>query len=185
MKSVDRMHELSLGEFIAKSDFFDGKRVLIDFMDNFASDDFVLVGNTHVGFVPVGGENHASEGYKPRSFRFNVGALHQYILTDENETRYIDELAPGDCVMIGNGKGYKKYRIARIKIEIRPFCKLTFAAGKRTVEVILQSDATACALTENGIKPINELRKGDKCYVYEWGKATHLGTVKEEYCEEL
>lgn len=58
------------------------------------------MGNTFTGFVALVSENHCDEKYRARSFRFNAGALHQYVLTGETETRYLDELVPGDCVLV-------------------------------------------------------------------------------------
>ena len=36
-----------------------------------------------------------------------------------------------------------------------------------------------------GIKSISELKVNDLSYVLKWGNATHLGALKEEYCEEI
>ncbi len=179
------MEKLVLANLISKEEFFDGKRVLLDFMENFNCEDCVFVGNTFSGFASVVCENHKSDNYRARTFRFNVGALHQYIMISETQTRYIDELEPGDKVLVRVGDdNYKQYHIARIKKEIRPFVKMKFKADEEDIDVILQSNATVSLLTENGIKSINDFEKGDCAYVLKWGKASHLGNVKEEFCEE-
>lgn len=180
------MKKLVAANFVDKEEFFEGKRVLLDFMENFDREDCVFVGNTFSGFVPIVCENHESESYRARSFRFNVGALHQYILISETESRYIDELVPGDKVLIRNGTDtYKQLPIARIKKEIRPFVKMKFKSDEQNIEVILQSNATVSILTENGIKLLNDFNQGDTAYVLKWGKASHLGSIKDEFCEEI
>ncbi len=180
------MEKLTVANFVAEKEFFEGKRLLLDFMENFGREDCVFVGNTFNGFVPVVCENHESESYRPRTFRFNVGAIHQYIMVSETECRYIDELVPGDKVLIRTGTDtYKQMPIARIKKEIRPFVKMTFKTDEQTIEAVLQSNATVSILTENGIKLLSDFKKGDSAYVLKWGKASHLGSAKDEFCEEI
>ncbi len=179
------MEKLVSANFVGKEEFYEGKRVLLDFMENFGREDCVFVGNTFSGFVPVACENHESENYRARTFRFNVGALHQYIMISETETRYIDELLPGDKVLVRVGADtYKRLPIARIKKEIRPFVKLKFKVDEDNIDVILQSNATVSILTERGIKSINDFVDGDCAYVLKWGNASHLGNIKDEFCEE-
>lgn len=179
------MEKLVLANLVDKEEFFEGKRVLLDFMENFGREDCIFVGNTFKGFLPVVCENHKSENYRARTFRFNVGALHQYILISETETRYIDELVPGDKVLVRVGEDtYKQLPIARIKKEIRPFIKLKLKADEDFIDVILQSNATVSILTEKGIKLINDFVEGDSAYILRWGKASHLGNIKNEFCEE-
>lgn len=178
------MKGLEFAEIVAKESFFDGQRVLIDFMEQFEEGDYILVGNTNHGFIAVVSENHDSPNYEPRSFRFNVGALHQYIFADENTVKYADELKSGDTVLIGGKGGFRKLPIARVKKEIRPFVKLSCKYGETIISAILQTEATNALLEENGIKPLSEARIGDKILVRPWGKASHLGELKEEFCEE-
>ena len=179
------MDKLILAKFISKEDFYEGKRILLDFMENFEREDCIFVGNTFSGFVPLVSENHFDEKYRARTFRFNAGALHQYILVSETETRYLDELVPGDQVLVRTNGEYRQFHIARIKKEIRPFAKLKFSADNVTVESIVQSNATVSVLTDAGIKPIDALKQGDLSYVLKWGRASHLGNSKEEFCDEM
>lgn len=44
------MKKLAVANFVDKEEFFEGKRVLLDFMENFDRDDCVFVGNTFSGF---------------------------------------------------------------------------------------------------------------------------------------
>ncbi len=179
------MEDLIWAKFVSAEKFFEGKRILLDFMENFEQKDCIFVGNTCAGFVSLVSENHSGENYKPRTFRFNAGALHQYIVLSETETRYLDELLPGDKVLIKTASGFGRFPIARIKKEIRPFVKLTFHTEEQKVEVIAQSNATVSVLTPNGIKPIDALKENDEVLIRKWGKASHLGATKDEYCEEL
>ncbi|HKL93696.1 MAG TPA: 3-dehydroquinate synthase II [Clostridia bacterium] len=178
------MERLELAEVISKESFFEGQRVLLDFMEQFEGSDYILVGNTNHGFVAITSENHSSPNYEPRSFRFNIGALHQYVLTDESRVKYADELKSGNTVLIGSKDGFRKLPIARIKKEIRPFVKLCCKHGETIISVILQDEATTILFGENGVKLLSEVQVGDKVLVMPWGKASHLGKLKEEFCEE-
>lgn len=119
------MRKLEKGVIISKDTFYEGQRILLDFMQNFDEHDYILVGNTNSGFIAVASETHFSPNYLPRRFRFNIGALHQYILTSEKEVKYADELKSGDTVLIGKKDKYCELPIARVKKEIRPFVKIT------------------------------------------------------------
>ena len=179
------MKELTIASYIKSEPFFEGQRVLLDFMDEFHDRDYMLVGNTNHGFVAVASENHASPNYLPRRFRFNIGALHQYVYVGESQVKYADEFKSGDMVYIGNGTHAKTLPIARVKKEIRQFVKLTFECQGNEISVILQADATSAVLCPEGIKLIGELKAGDGVYVLPWGKASHLGSAKEEFVEEF
>ena len=179
------MKELITAQLIVKEDFFEGKRVIIDFMDEFDSHDYVLVGNTMKGFFPIVSENHESENYKPRKFRFNIGSLNQYILTGEDTVKYVDELMPGDEVLVFGADGkHRTLHIARIKKEIRPFTRLCASDGNNTYVVIVQNGSTVALRTEDGIKAVCNMSVNDNIMVSEWNKASHLGNVVEEYVEE-
>lgn len=180
------MKELVNSSFISKEGFYEGKRILLDFMDNFDKDSCIFIGNTHSGFLPIASENHDGTNYRARSFRFNAGAIHQYVLVGESEVRYLDELQPGDKILVMCERGiYKQFPIARIKKEIRPFDKIKVLWDKINIEAVVQSNATVCLLTENGIKSIEDFKNGDNVYALPWGTASHLGLKKDEYCEEL
>jgi len=178
------MNKLEIGKVVKIESFSEGKRVLIDFMDNFTEKDYVLVGNTMVGFLPLVSESHESENYMPRTFRFNLGAIHQYIMTDDNNVRYIDELSSGDYVTVFVGNTVNKFCIGRVKKEIRKFTKLSVDYNGKVISAILQDGETTAILTPNGIRHIKQLSENDDVFVLPWGNATHLGNVIEEYVEE-
>lgn len=182
------MEKLKTGKVIRIEDFAEGKRVLLDFMLDITSDQYILVGRTMTGFIPVVSENHPSENYRPRSFRFNVGAMHQYIVQSDTSCRYIDELTSGDEIEIYNlnsDNGKTVLKIGRIKKEIREFVKIDVQYDEEIISAVLQKGETTAILTPNGIGRVLELKPGDDVYVLPFGKATHLGSVREEFVEEL
>ena len=96
-----------------------------------------------------------------------------------------DTIVQGEAtVLIGSKDGFRKLPIARIKKEIRPFVKLCCKHGETIISVILQDEATTILFGENGVKLLSEVQVGDKVLVMPWGKASHLGKLKEEFCEE-
>lgn len=184
------MERLKIGTVIQVTDFSAGKRVLLDFMTDISMNQYILVGRTMAGFIPIVSENHPSENYRPRSFRFNVGAMHQYILQYEDTCRYVDELATGDDIEIHDSEQENKsvsLKIGRIKKEIREFVKVDILCDRQVISAVLQKGETTAVLTPNGIAHVLELKTDDEVYVLPFGKATHLGTVKkeEEFIEEL
>ncbi len=177
--------ELIEAKIVKVEKFYEGKRVLLDFMENFDSLDYILVGNTSNGFFPLVCENHESKDYMPRTFRFNCGAIHQYILVDNDKVKYIDELRPGDEVIIHSKNETKKYHIGRIKIEIRPFIKITACSDNTLFSVILQDGETIALWNKDNYIHANQLKNDMIVYISKFGKATHLGNAIEEYIEEI
>lgn len=183
------MRELVLSEVTEITAFSEGQRVLIDFMEAFDESCFMLIGNTYYGLLAVVCENHETPNYKPRRFRFNIGSLHQYVLVDDDKLCYADELKSGDTVYVGSrdeagNSVMRKLLVARVKKEIRPFVKIICKYKDSMFSAILQTDATTALLGENGIIPLSDIRSGSMIYTMPWGKASHLGNSKEEFCEE-
>lgn len=179
---MEKLSEVNIAEI---KKFHEGKRVLLDFMEQFDDTDYVLVGNTMDGFYPLVSENHDSKDYVPRRFRFNCGAVHQYIMVDMDKVRYLDELSIGDEVLVFRKNMPQKYRIGRIKIEIRPFVRISSTNEKGSYSIILQDGNTIAFQYENSYAFLSNLKCKDKLFVYEWKKATHLGNVVDEFVEEI
>lgn len=184
------MSELVLAEVVEVAAFSEGQRVLLDFMEAFDENSYILVGNTFHGMIAVASENHDTPNYKPRRFRFNIGSLHQYVLVDDERLCYVDELGSGDKVLIGNNRcGCENFSrnlvIARVKREVRPFVKISCKHEGLTFSAVLQADATTALLTEKGIILLSDVQPGNKIYAFPWGQASHLGNSKDEWCEEM
>lgn len=163
--------------------FFSGKRLLLDFMEEFEATDSIFVGNTMNGLFLIPSENRQSVNYLPRKFRFNAGAIHQYVAVPSG-VKYLDELMPGDELIIATKEQLKTAPVARTKCEIRDFVKIEAVADDNTFSVILQDGDTTALITPVGIKYLAELKQGDPVFVRLYGHATHLGSSIDEFCEE-
>lgn len=140
-------------------DMGEGTRVEADFIDILGKDEGVLVGDTARGFFLVLAETRETETYPPRPFRVNVGSIHQYICTENGETKYLSELTAGDRILVTDGKKERYVTLGRAKIEKRDFVRIEL---------------------ENGITAT--LQKADSIYISGKNDALHLldCTVGEE-----
>lgn len=163
--------------------FFSGKRLLLDFMEEFDATDSIFVGNTMSGLFLIPSENRQSINYLPRKFRFNAGAIHQYVAVPSG-VKYLDELMPGDEIIIATQEHFKTVPVARTKCEIRDFVKIEAVTDNNTVSVVLQDGDTTALLTPQGLKYLAELKPGDSVFVRLYDHATHLGNPIDEFCEE-
>ena len=169
---------------ITKISTFDkGKRVLLDFMEEFSCNDCIFVGNTFYGFFALPSENHPSENYLPRPFRFNAGAINQYVLT-ENGVKYLSEVKMGDKIAVLKNGNLTYYTIARVKCEIRDFCLIQATLLNQTFSVIVQNGDTTTFMGKNGLVFLKDLACGDEILIYPHNNPTHLGKEKQEFCEE-
>ena len=178
------MFKIQQAEIVSIDRFFSGKRALLDFMTRFGPNDYVFVGNTMYGFFAIPSENHNSKDYLPRAFRFNVGAINQYICANES-VKYIDELRPGDMVTICRNGIIEECAIARVKIEERKFCRVVAKFDSNKLNVILQDGETSALLSNNKLVNLSGLKVGNQIDVVIYGKSTHLGKEIEENCVEL
>ncbi len=163
--------------------FYSGKRLLLDFMEEFDATDSIFVGNTMNGLFLIPSENRQSINYLPRKFRFNAGAIHQYVASPSG-VKYLDELIPGDEIIISTQAQLKTVPVARTKCEIRDFVKIEAIADNNTFSVILQDGDTTALLTPQGLKYLAELNPGTPVLVRLYDHATHLGNPIDEFCEE-
>lgn len=105
-------------------DMGEGTRAEIDLIDVLADDEGILVGNTGAGFILVLAETRSTNTYPPRPFRVNVGAIHQYIYLENNVTKYVSEIEPGDKIVVTNGNSERVVAVGRVKIEKRPIRRI-------------------------------------------------------------
>lgn len=162
----------------------EGSRVCIDFADVIEPDEGAFVGNTSAGYVFVLSENRQAVNYKPRPFRINAGAVHQYVLLGE-KTAYLSDIVPGTKITLFNKLGSREVTIGRVKIEKRNFVRLVAKADENEISATLQLVESVYLMEESrGIIPLTELKIGDaiKCYADKPGR--HLGDSIEEYIVE-
>ena len=176
------MMDTITAKIVKISDFYAGERVLLDFMRSFKATDAIFVGNTMYGLFLIPSENRHSEDYLPRRFRFNVGALNQYVRT-ESGVIYADEIKAGTTVIVRATKD-ESLPVARVKREIRDFVMIEACSEDQLYSVILQKGKTSALITPEGIKYLDDLKIGDEVVILPFAKATHLGYALDEFCME-
>lgn len=152
-------------------------RVCIDTTTNMSIGEGMLTGNSASCLFLVHSESVENPYVTPRPFRVNAGAVHAYILTPGNKTKYLSELQSGDEALIVNYKGETRVTyVGRIKIEKRPMLLIESKHNNENFSVILQNAETIRLTRKNG-SPISvvELKAGDKILAYIDKKARHFG----------
>ncbi|GGC84715.1 hypothetical protein GCM10007216_14290 [Thalassobacillus devorans] len=162
----------------------EGMRVCLDFIDILQPHDGVYVGNTGHGYLKVLSENRESENYPPRPFRVNCGAFHQY-LHQENKTRYLHELNPGEKVIVEGEQEERELPLGRVKIEKRPFVRVECQSENDIVSATLQKSTSVYVLEENnGEVAIEDLEIGDRILGLKDKPGRHLGEQIDEVIVE-
>jgi 3-dehydroquinate synthase II len=92
------------------------------------------------------------------------------------KTQYLSELSAGDQVLLVNNQGRTRIAdVARIKIERRPMVLIEATIASHSVKTIVQNAETVRLVTDNGSKPVSEIKPGDRLLLrYEDG-GRHFG----------
>lgn len=153
----------------------EGMRVCIDFVDILAPEEGLYVGNTGHGYIKVLSENRQSDGYPARPFRLNAGSFHQYLYQPE-KSRYLEELQPGEKLIVSSASSSRELAIGRIKIEKRPFVRLVCEREGHIISATLQKSSSIwLEEKEKGQTPLQELQAGDYVAVLPDDPGRHLG----------
>ncbi len=162
-------------------------RVCIDTTTNMVKGEGMLTGNSSSCLLLVHSESIENPYVSPRPFRVNAGAVHAYILTPGNKTKYLSELKSGDEVLIVNHNGNTRISyVGRIKIEKRPMLLVEVKYNSDIYSTILQNAETIRLTKKNG-SPISvvKLNKGDKILAYIEKQGRHFGLkIKETITEK-
>jgi len=159
-----------------------GDRVCIDTASMLKVGEGMLVGSQSKGMFLVHSETLESEYVNSRPFRVNAGAVHAYVKTPNNKTKYLSELQVGDEVLIVNSKGETSTAIiGRVKVERRPLMLLEAECEGKILKTLLQNAETIRLVSPEG-KPISitALQVGDEILAYSEESARHFGTAVEE-----
>lgn len=164
-----------------------GERACIDTCSLLELDEGCLIGSFASGMFLSCSETHPLPYMPTRPFRWNAGAVHSYVLTPENRTRYVSELRAGQPILAIRSDGSaREVRIGRVKIERRPLLSIN-ATGPdgRTVNVIVQDDWHVRLLGPGGsVNNVTELKAGDVLLGYVPVESRHVGLPITEFCEE-
>lgn len=161
-------------------------RVCIDTTTNMKCGEGMLTGNTSSGLFLVHSESVENPYVAARPFRVNAGAVHAYVLTPENRTRYLSELRSGDPVLLVNHKGISQVSYAgRIKIEKRPMLLIEAEHKGLSCSIVLQNAETIRLTQKNG-RPVSvvKLGKGDRVLALIEEQARHFGLKINETITE-
>lgn len=159
-----------------------GDRVCVDTCSIMEVGEGMLIGSFASGLFMVHSESLESEYVASRPFRVNAGAVHAYVMTPGNKTRYLSELEAGDEVITINTKGEAKTAIiGRSKIERRPLMMIEAENEGQKIRTLVQNAETIRLVSDKG-EPISvaDIKVGDKILAYFTDGARHFGMAIEE-----
>ncbi|MFP4168800.1 MAG: 3-dehydroquinate synthase II [Desulfonatronovibrionaceae bacterium] len=141
-----------------------GHRVCVDTISLLNTGQGMLVGNSSGFTFLINAETESNPYVAPRPFRINAGAVHSYAVLPGDRTCYLEELGPGDEVLIAGPKGETRISsVGRLKTEVRPMLLVRAAGAKGEGTVILQNAETIRLVDPDG-KPVSvvDLKPGDE-----------------------
>lgn len=164
-----------------------GERVCVDTTTHFGQDEGMLVGSYAHGFVLCVSETHPLPYMPTRPFRVNAGALHSYVLGQDNRTNYLSELAAGSTALAVTADGRtRRITVGRVKLESRPL--LTIKATSEDgvpVSLTVQDDWHVRVLGPGAtVLNVTELKPGSKLLGYVSTDRRHVGWPVGEFCIE-
>lgn len=186
VKTVRSSIDVSEGEVISIQKIGIGDRICIDTISAMKEGEGMLVGDYSNGMVLVNSEALDNPYVASRPFRVNAGAVHCYVMTPGNRTKYLSDLRSSDEVLIVNDKGecFTSY-VGRIKQEKRPMLRITVKGQIKDFSVVLQNAETIRVVVPGGAsKSVVKLEKGDKILIYEEEGGRHFGHKIKETIEE-
>lgn len=162
-----------------------GLRACVDTCDYMSPGEGLLLGIQSSLLFLVEGEVHENPHVKPRPFRVNAGAVSNYVLATNDETRYLSELCAGEKVVVAGRAMAREVVVGRVKIERRPLVLVEAELDGRTGKVILQDAETIRIVTPDGSRSVKEISKGDEVMVRSEVGGRHFGQrVEEEKVDE-
>ncbi len=181
-KTSQEMYELKEATVTKVESVGLGDRVCVDTCSMMEVGEGMLIGSFASGLFMVHSESLESEYVASRPFRVNAGAVHAYVMTPGNKTRYLSELEAGDEVLTINTKGETKTAIiGRSKIERRPLLMIEAENDGQKIRTLVQNAETIRLVSANG-EPLSvaDIKVGDKILAYFTDGARHFGMAIEE-----
>ena len=141
-----------------------GHRVCVDTISMLRTGQGMLVGNSSAFTFLVHAETEPNPYVAARPVRINAGAVHAYTAMPGDKTRYLEELAAGDEVLIVSATGETSLAVVgRVKVEVRPMLLIAAKIGDTEGRIFLQNAETIRLVTPDG-SPVSvvSLRVGDE-----------------------
>ncbi|NBB77868.1 MAG: 3-dehydroquinate synthase [Verrucomicrobia bacterium] len=182
------MSELNFCELISIKPIGEGTRVCLDLVDRLDSDEGVLLGDTGHGYLLVLSENQKSATYPARPFRINCGAIHHYLLQEDESTCYLSELHPEQSVTIVHARtgNQRSVPIGRIKMETRPLLRVIAEwSGTRISATLQDADSVRLMTRDQQAVDVRSLQPGDALCFQPDEPGRHLGQRIDETIREL
>ncbi len=132
-------------------------------------------------------ETHPLPYMPTRPFRVNAGALHSYVLRDDNRTNYLSELKAGSHVLaVGADGSTRNVAVGRIKLETRPLLRINATAANGVqVSLMVQDDWHVRVLGPGAaVLNVTALEPGTKLLGYVATDSRHVGYPVAEFCVE-
>jgi 3-dehydroquinate synthase II len=168
-------------------DVGNGERACIDTASQLAVGEGMLVGSRASFFFLVHSETVPSEYIPTREFRVNAGAIHSYVLGEDDKTRYLSELKAADKVRTVSRDGRsREVVVGRVKIERRPLMMVEALAEGELGTVMLQKAETIRLIRPDGTPvSVTDIKVGDEVLVHlTKNKARHFGGQVDEFILE-
>ncbi len=178
---------LSKARVTRVSDVGLGDRACVDTASNLKVGEGMLVGSMSRFFFLVHSETVPSEYIPTRQFRVNAGAIHSYLLGEEDRTRYLSELNSGDRVHVVDSRGNRRVvTVGRVKIERRPLVIVVARAGEEEGSVILQKAETVRLVKpDHSPVAVTGIKEGDELLVHlATRRGRHFGGSVDEFILE-
>ncbi len=186
MKLSQGTMQLEAAEVVSVTPVGLGHRVCVDTMSLLETGQGMLIGNTSGFAFLVHAETETNPYVAPRPFRINAGGVHSYALLPDDRTAYLEELAPGQDVLIVGAQGQTSTAVVgRCKTEIRPMLMVTASIGTRTGCIFLQNAETIRLVRQDGT-PISvvQLAVGDRILCRQDVAGRHFGMRIQEDIRE-
>jgi len=166
-----------------------GDRVALDFTSLLRMGEGALIGSSAKLLGLVHGETLQGVLVPARPFRVNAGPVHAYILLADARTKYLEEVRPGDEVLVMDANGSaRSLTVGRCKVEPRPLIMLSFEVDGACGQIFLQQAETVRVLVESDggfqARSVTEVRVGDRLRVRHTLKGTHVGRTISARVEE-
>ncbi len=178
--------ELQTAKVIAIKPAGLGHRVCVDTMSMLKKGQGMLVGDSSSFTFLVHAETEHNEYVAARPFRVNAGGVHAYAMMPDDMTSYLQEITPGDRVLIVDPEGCLSIAtVGRTKVEVRPMLQVVASVNGKEGSLFLQNAETIRLVRPDG-SPVSVVgvREGDEILVHIDKAGRHFGMRVEETIDE-